>query len=87
MKKNPEVYDCELVAILNSRQPKTTGRKIWSTEEKRLFDEAVLRFGKEWTLINEHVNTKTLRQVCSHALGIQRDPKYHQLQVRNILNA
>ncbi|EGB10373.1 hypothetical protein AURANDRAFT_22848, partial [Aureococcus anophagefferens] len=42
-----------------------TGR--WSADEKALFVDALQRYGRHWKRVAEHVGTRTLAQVRSHA--------------------
>ena len=51
MRNNPKFYDHELATILDKRAGKVSGNKKWTNEEKKLFDEAVIQFGKDWPKI------------------------------------
>ena len=39
----------------------------WNKEEKRLFAEAVLKYGNDWKKIQKHIISRNLTQVRSHA--------------------
>lgn len=39
----------------------------WSTDEQKKFAEAVLKYGIDWKRIQEHVATRNLTQIRSHA--------------------
>ncbi|KAK9825547.1 hypothetical protein WJX74_005454 [Apatococcus lobatus] len=42
-------------------------REKWSTEEHQRFVEAVDRFGRNWSAIVDHIGTRSVAQVRSHA--------------------
>ena len=39
----------------------------WSKDEQRLFAEAVLKFGNDWKKIQNHISSRNITQVRSHA--------------------
>ncbi|XP_003565211.1 protein REVEILLE 6 [Brachypodium distachyon] len=52
-----------------ARKPYTISRprERWSPDEHERFLDAMLRFGRDWKKIEEHVRTKTTVQIRSHA--------------------
>ncbi|CAG9327331.1 unnamed protein product [Blepharisma stoltei] len=57
----------------------------WNSEEKKKFEEALNLYGKDWNKIQNHIATRTLVQVRSHAQKYFRtverphEPKMPQL--------
>ena len=50
----------------NSEEPQqTTGR--WSKQEQERFEEALQLHGRSWKEVSQHVGTRTMVQVRSHA--------------------
>ena len=51
--------------IIDEETGNTIGR--WSREEHKKFIEAIIRFGNNWKLVQEYINTRTSTQARSHA--------------------
>ncbi len=50
----------------SSRDPNAvTGR--WNKDEHEKFIEAIRRFGKDWKMVEQHIETRTGAQIRSHA--------------------
>ena len=57
--------------FLNRDEPKSKSfdhnmKGPWSVEEQKRFLEALLKFGKDWAAITDHVGTRDIGLVRSH---------------------
>ena len=48
-----------------TNEKQTTGH--WTDEEQQKFVEALLKYGKDWQLIEEYIGTRSSAQIRSHA--------------------
>ena len=57
----------ELKLTEPKNKPENTNGGRWNKEEQRLFAEAVLKYGNEWKKIQDHISSRNITQVRSHA--------------------
>ena len=66
----------QLTPTINVLQKKTKLKSIessynkngrWTKEEQKKFAEAILKFGNDWKKIENYINSRSIRQIRSHA--------------------
>ena len=53
--------------VTKPRQRARLGNALWTDEEHRKFKEALKQYGRAWQRIQEHIGTKTAKQIRNHA--------------------
>ena len=53
--------------VTKPRQRARLGNALWTDEEHRKFKEALKQYGRAWRRIQEHIGTKTAKQIQNHA--------------------
>jgi SHAQKYF class myb-like DNA-binding protein len=67
-------------------EPNVTNGGRWSREEQRLFAEAVLKYGNDWKKIQNHIVSRNLTQVRSHAQKFLMKLKEHNFFINKGLD-
>ena len=78
---------CPLKSVQASTQPDSNeyNSLAWTSKEQSLFLEAVRTFGKDWNAVQDHIKTRTKRQIGSHSQKLRNQAKNNPSRMEALL--